>query len=129
METEIPIVDEQMSECECSDPGCSAHLGACMCPRAGDVTLFRIDMEDQTGTLFCHDCAADALRSGVFYVEVEDDGEYEDRGGSAAYCANCDNQAINQVVHDDGAVTRLCSTCATAYEWGQASPNATVEPI
>lgn len=35
------------------------------------------------------------------------------------FCANCETEAVKQTVLG----TPLCSTCATAYEWGQASPN------
>lgn len=59
--------------CGCFDKGCKANHGhACLAmidPRAGDgsgETLFRIDMDDKSGTLFCRACADDALESGVF---------------------------------------------------------------
>lgn len=50
--------------CECSDPGCPCCQGSC--PVAADATVFRVDMEDITGTRMCEPCAADALESGVF---------------------------------------------------------------
>lgn len=58
--------------CECSDPNCPMHnnlmgeLGA-DCSNAAGVLLFRCDMEDYTGTLFCNACADDARESGLFY--------------------------------------------------------------
>jgi hypothetical protein len=57
--------------CECTDPGCPAHLGAHTCR---EVTyprnvLFRVDMQDQSGTVFCHECMADALDSGLYSSE------------------------------------------------------------
>ena len=55
--------------CECSDPGCPAHLGLSSCAREGADILYRIDMEDETGTAMCEACAADAFESGVFYAE------------------------------------------------------------
>lgn len=52
--------------CECSDPGCPVHEGK-DCNRHGRTkTLYRIDMEDATGTRFCKDCADDAYESGLF---------------------------------------------------------------
>lgn len=51
--------------CECSDPGCTAHKGS-SCRRAGEYVLYRVDMHDATGTLFCDLCAEDADSSGLF---------------------------------------------------------------
>jgi hypothetical protein len=45
------------------------------------------------------------------------------------FCANCDNRATKKVEHSDKKSTPLCETCATAYEWGQASPDADVVDI
>ena len=39
------------------------------------------------------------------------------------FCANCETEATRVVEHDDGSDLFLCTTCATAYEWGQSSPN------
>ena len=39
------------------------------------------------------------------------------------YCANCDCEATHLVEETN---TPLCTTRATAYEWGQASPDKTV---
>ena len=44
------------------------------------------------------------------------------------YCSNCDNEATQEAVHDD-VRTPLCTTCATAYKWGQASPEAVVRRL
>ena len=52
--------------CECSDSGCKAHLGAPHCSRPIAETLYRSDMEDNTGVAFCAECASDAMESGVF---------------------------------------------------------------
>lgn len=60
--------------CECSDPGCPVtHGQGCRANAAGKrgVILYRIDMEDVTGTLFCWSCANDATDSGVF-TDVEE---------------------------------------------------------
>jgi hypothetical protein len=52
--------------CQCSDRGCPVHPGISLCIRPASTTLFRIDMEDQTGTAFCDACAEDAMNSGLF---------------------------------------------------------------
>lgn len=55
--------------CECADAGCPAHRGAgcAATPWPEDRTrLYRIDMEDTTGTLMCSPCSDDAFASGVF---------------------------------------------------------------
>ena len=54
------------SACECSDPGCPAHSGVSECSRRGVVTVYRIDMEDESGTRMCRACSEDAMDSGVF---------------------------------------------------------------
>lgn len=44
------------------------------------------------------------------------------------YCANCDTEAVRVVIHQEGEdnewCTPLCATCAEAYGWGQADPEA-----
>ena len=55
--------------CECSDPGCPACDGKCH--RIAAYNLYRVDMQDEVGTAFCHPCADDAMKSGLF-VEEED---------------------------------------------------------
>jgi len=52
--------------CECSDSGCKAHLGATSCAQPIAETLYRSDMEDNTGVAFCAECASDAMDAGVF---------------------------------------------------------------
>jgi len=55
--------------CECSDTGCKAHPGK-HCANHGEVSLlYRVDMEDHTGTAFCEACADDAFESGLFTTE------------------------------------------------------------
>jgi hypothetical protein len=56
-------------KCECSDSGCHAHPYKPICDQTGTTVLFRVDMEDHTGTLFCEDCAADAMELGYFSIE------------------------------------------------------------
>jgi len=61
--------------CECADPGCPAHVGVSRCRELtyerGHV-LFRSDMDDRTGTVFCAECLTDALDSGLFTSEKGD---------------------------------------------------------
>lgn len=59
-----PPVSEAALKCECSDPLCPACHGHCT--KAPVTNLVRTDMDDQTGTLFCRACAADAFDSGLF---------------------------------------------------------------
>lgn len=52
--------------CECSDAGCAAHKGISKCTNKADTILYRVDMDDASGTLMCSDCADDATTSGLF---------------------------------------------------------------
>lgn len=63
--------------CECSDPGCPAHRGIDWCSQPMTQILFRIDMEDETGTAFCDACASDAYDSGCFTSESPRDRELD----------------------------------------------------
>ena len=51
--------------CECSDHCCPGHPGS-DCTSEGELILYRVDMIDNTGTLFCEPCAQDCLASGLF---------------------------------------------------------------
>ena len=62
---------KQYDACECVDVGCHAHQGIHHCEINGTAFLYRVDMEDSTGTLFCEACMADALEVG-FYSLGED---------------------------------------------------------
>lgn len=53
-------------ECECSDQGCPVHTGVADCRKPALSLLRRIDMEDRTGTWFCHACSSDASHSGLY---------------------------------------------------------------
>ncbi len=53
-----------MTNCECCDHGCPHCRGGCKLPAT--ETLYRVDMEDETGLAFCEHCAADANESGLF---------------------------------------------------------------
>lgn len=52
--------------CMCADKGCPEHPGRDECVLVATTTLFRVDMEDETGTPMCDPCADDALGSGLF---------------------------------------------------------------
>ncbi len=57
--------------CECSDKGCPVHTNQPHCAYAYDLrALYRVDMEDRTGTLMCPLCADDAMESGLFTTEA-----------------------------------------------------------
>ena len=56
------------TNCECADPGCPNCKGDCS--EKATRVLFRVDMEDHTGTLMCTECADDAYVSGLFDAEV-----------------------------------------------------------
>ena len=58
--------------CGCSDPGCSCCSGECH--RVADSILYRVDMDDATGTPMCEGCARDATDSGLFRREEIGDG-------------------------------------------------------
>ena len=52
------------SACQCYDPQCPECHGRC---RNGPTSvLYRIDLEDETGTPMCELCAADSLESGLY---------------------------------------------------------------
>lgn len=55
-----------IDRCECSDPGCPDHLGD-LCSHRATTMLRRIDFHEPY-VLFCYECAADAIDSGVFTV-------------------------------------------------------------
>lgn len=60
-------------KCECADAMCPVHRGE-SCQWSGGkpstTILYRVDMEDRTGTLFCEGCADDAMESGLFSTEA-----------------------------------------------------------
>lgn len=61
-----------MTSCECADRGCAAHIGLSDCDGPHEYTLFRVDMEDKTGTAMCEWCMEDAMESGLFTVKAEE---------------------------------------------------------
>lgn len=92
-----------IGRCECRDGGCPVCHGKCKA--AAELTLYRVDMEDQTGTDMCGACAADALDSGVFTTEVEDEEVDEEEtmrpcGWCCAAWPQCD--CASRVIPADG---------------------------
>jgi hypothetical protein len=69
-----------MQTCEDGDAGCVHCAGRCT--RDAVCVLFRVDMEDRTGTAFCETCSEDALASGLFrcptYQEYRSTPKWED---------------------------------------------------
>lgn len=65
------------SRCECADPGCphsAINQSHCIpCKHVATTILYRVDMEDVTGTAFCDECADDAFESGLFTDSTDDD--------------------------------------------------------
>lgn len=53
-----------MKTCECTDPGCPCSG---RCKRKAIATVYRVDMEDVTGTDMCDRCM------GVFTTEPDED--------------------------------------------------------
>jgi hypothetical protein len=58
-------------KCECSDDRCPTHKGTDRCRKQATDILYRVDMQDESGTAFCDDCADDAFSSGLFTTEEE----------------------------------------------------------
>ena len=65
----------RLGRCQCTDRGCPVHEGKKSCDNKGAEILYRTDMHDETGTVFCEECASDAFDSGIF---TSDDAEGED---------------------------------------------------
>lgn len=73
-----------MPTCECRDTSCPYCHGQCQ--NKPEFTLFRVDMEDRTGTLMCDDCAKDAADTGLYRSEpipqpepVKEKSPYQER--------------------------------------------------
>lgn len=75
----------RMLKCECFDSGCKSHVGVKGCTKMACDILYRIDMDDRTGTAMCSECAEDAMESGLF--ETNDD--WIDREYQAQYAYAC----------------------------------------
>jgi hypothetical protein len=61
------------TRCECWDHSCPVHLERLGCVNTATETLFRVDMQDESGTGFCEACGDDAFESGLF----RNGGEYD----------------------------------------------------
>ena len=66
--------------CECFDTGDNHPINnsgrdGLQCTRKATMTLWRVDMEDVSGTRFCEECGSDAMDAGVFTDELEDDSD------------------------------------------------------
>jgi hypothetical protein len=59
----------KVTKCECADSNCPVHSGSNVCLNAPTTILFRIDMDDETGTAMCDGCTDDALNSGMFTTD------------------------------------------------------------
>lgn len=57
------------TQCECTDPGCGHCEGRC--EKRGTTTLYRVDMDDYSGTLMCRGCTDDAWESGLFTDDTD----------------------------------------------------------
>lgn len=65
-----------IGRCECSDPGCPVCSGDCH--NNAEYTVYRVDMQDETGTDMCEGCTNDCLDSGVFTTEQGDAQDEDD---------------------------------------------------
>lgn len=77
--------------CECTDPSCPECAGNC--DHKATEILYRLDMDDESGTAFCDQCSADAMHSGVFTdqsQEEEEEEEEEDWEHSAQFMQEFD---------------------------------------
>lgn len=67
------------NQCECTDPGCPVHNPNSECINLATQILYRVDMEDATGSAMCDGCGDDAYGSGLFTdtvgLDEEDDTE------------------------------------------------------
>lgn len=104
--------------CECHDKQCPSHKGEscpiCL-PRSEMTTLYRIDMEDVTGTDFCPACSRDAMDSGLFTDDTSEEAcEDEDR----ITCPQCELLSINGVTcHETGCPNTNARWDSESGEW------------
>src|ERR1700728_2836358 len=64
-------------KCECADSLCAHHIGKSDCRDVASQYLYRVDMQDVTGTAMCDACAEDAMESGLFTDSTDDEDETE----------------------------------------------------
>lgn len=55
--------EDLVGKCECADPGCRCRG---KCDESPYCIGYRVDMDDATGTKFCHTCGQDAVDSGLY---------------------------------------------------------------
>lgn len=58
------------ARCGCADSGCKVHTPRPNCVNGANTILYRVDMDDASGTLMCDDCANDATMSGLFTAHL-----------------------------------------------------------
>ncbi len=80
--------------CECFDTGDNHPINnsgrdGLQCTRKATSTLWRVDMEDNSGTRFCEECGNDAMESGLFTDSVDEEEEDLLENGSAEECPAC----------------------------------------
>jgi hypothetical protein len=89
----MSLKGESKMKCECADNMCPNHPGEdCKVLASSEgkfITLYRVDMLDKTGTVFCPRCAEDALES-MLYTPIPNPGidmlSYRYNPG---FCAKC----------------------------------------
>lgn len=62
------------ANCECCDSGCCCGGE---CHRRAVSVLYRVDMEDGTGTAFCAECYEDAIASDLYRDEQDEQDDDE----------------------------------------------------
>jgi predicted Zn-ribbon and HTH transcriptional regulator len=82
------VEEAAKGKCQCADKECPEHKGSSKCMGKAVTTLYRVDMEDKTGTPMCRGCADDAMESGMF-------DESEDEAGDILAC-------IELALNDEG---------------------------
>jgi hypothetical protein len=66
---------ENLGTCECDDPGCPHHSGACTRPATTRMYNPQYD-EPSDQAHFCDDCASDAMEGGMSHFDPEEEEEY-----------------------------------------------------
>ncbi len=130
-----------MTKCECADKGCAVHKGRAECRFGqGDgcpmTRLYRVDMEDRSGTLFCLPCADDAMESGLYTDGIDDtdpdtcepsEPEAEDYTltpcgplGSRVFVAQVGaalNRSLGEFADEDAALAAIKAECELFAFW------------
>ena len=106
-QTDITLANETAIPCGCVDPACPVHTNEA-CPMPATGILYRVDMDDTTGTNMCDDCAEDALDSGVFTTGLP--------ASSVDSCWGCGPDYLNDGVELTditiyGVAEKVCPAC------------------